>query len=39
VTDLITHVFTLDDYVRAIEVNMCKAKYGAIKTVFDLSGE
>lgn len=39
VTDLITHVFTLDDYVRAIEVNMCKAKYGAIKTLFDLSGE
>lgn len=36
-TDLITHRFSIDDYIEAIEVNMNKAKSGAIKTVFDLS--
>lgn len=38
-TDLITHRFVLDEYRKAIEVNMHKARYGAIKTIFDLSGE
>lgn len=38
-TDLITHRFLLDEYRKAIEVNMHKARFGAIKTIFDLSGE
>lgn len=37
--DLITHRFLLDEYRKAIEVNMHKARYGAIKTIFDLSAE
>lgn len=37
--DLITHRFTLDEYVEAIEVNMHKEEYGAVKSLFDLSGE
>jgi L-iditol 2-dehydrogenase len=36
-SDLITHRFSLDQYVEAIEVNMCKPAHGAIKTIFDLS--
>lgn len=36
-SDIITHRFTLDDYKHAIEVNFCKSRYGAIKTIFDLS--
>ena len=38
-TDLTTHRFTLDEYKTAIEVNMNKGAHGAIKTVFDLTGE
>jgi len=38
-TDLITHRFSIEDYIHAIEVNMNKAKYGAIKTIFDLSDQ
>lgn len=38
-TDLITHRFTLDEYRKAIEVNMNKASHKAFKTLFDLSGE
>jgi L-iditol 2-dehydrogenase len=39
ISDLVTHRFTLDEYKTAIEVNMNKAANGAIKTVFDLTGE
>jgi threonine dehydrogenase-like Zn-dependent dehydrogenase len=38
-SDLTTHLFTLDEYRTAIQVNMNKGQYGAIKTVFDLNGE
>ena len=38
-TDLTTHMFTLDEYRTAIQVNMKKGQYQAIKTVFDLTGE
>lgn len=39
VQDLVTHVFKLGEYKKAIEVNMNKEKYNAIKTVFDLRQE
>ncbi|MBU1670059.1 MAG: alcohol dehydrogenase catalytic domain-containing protein [Actinobacteria bacterium] len=38
-SDLVTHTFTLDEYVEAIKVNMDKAGHNAIKTIFDLTGE
>lgn len=34
--DIITHIFKLDEYVKAIQVNLNKGRYGAIKTIFDL---
>jgi L-iditol 2-dehydrogenase len=39
ISELITHRFTLDEYRTAVEVNMNKGAHGAIKTVFDLTGE
>ncbi|MDD5747943.1 MAG: alcohol dehydrogenase catalytic domain-containing protein [Actinomycetota bacterium] len=38
-TDLITHRFSIEEYKRAVEVNTNKAKYGAIKTIFDLTDQ
>ena len=35
-TSLVTHHFSLDEYKKAIEVNLDKSAHNAIKTVFEI---